>query len=60
LGKLLAARYAGVFLVEDVERPQTDVGDFFLIERDLRRHDSPRRRIGGRHGRRSGCTASER
>lgn len=34
-----------VFLVEDIERPQTDVGDFFLAESDfmtryglLRRH----------------------
>jgi hypothetical protein len=43
---------SGVFLVEDVERPQADVGDFFLTESDLGRGDIPRRYIRRRH---SGC-----
>src|SRR5262249_25310217 len=34
---------SGVFLVEDVERPQADVGDFFLTESDLGRGGIPRR-----------------
>jgi hypothetical protein len=27
---------AGGFLVEDEEGPQTDVGEFFLVQRDMR------------------------
>jgi hypothetical protein len=30
-----AARFRGVLLVEDVERRQTDVGDFLFTEGDL-------------------------
>src|SRR5215471_14895079 len=44
----------GVFLVEDVERPQADVGDFFLTESDLGRGGIPRRYFRGRHGGRCG------
>ncbi len=51
---------AGVFLVEDVEGPQADVGDFFFAERDLRPDGIPRRRIRGRHSGRGGCPARER
>jgi hypothetical protein len=60
LGKLFAARYAGVFLVENVERPKADVGNFFFIERELGRHESTRRRIGSRHGGRGGRATGER
>jgi hypothetical protein len=51
---------AGVFLVEDVERPQADVGDFFLTEHDLGESGIPGRRIRTRHGGRGGCSARER
>src|SRR5262249_62043383 len=49
------SRRSGVFLVEDVERPQADVGDFFLTESDLRRGgvpppDFPGRPSGGGGG----------
>jgi len=50
----------GVFLVEDVERPQADVGDFFLTESDLGRGGIPRRYFRGRHGGRCGCAARQR
>jgi len=43
---------SGVFLVEDVERPQADVGDFFLTENDLGRGGIPRQYIRRWH---SGC-----
>jgi hypothetical protein len=43
---------SGGFLVEDVERPQADVGDFFLIEGDLGRSGIPGRHIRRRYG---GC-----
>jgi hypothetical protein len=57
---LAGARRWGVFLVEDVERPQADVGDLFLIERDLGRGGLPPRCILGRDGGRGGCTARQR
>src|SRR5262249_35063086 len=50
----------GVFLVEDVERPQADVGDFFLTESDLGRGGIPRRYFRGRHGGCCGCAARQR
>jgi hypothetical protein len=51
---------SGVFLVEDVERPQADVGDFFLTERDLRRGGIPRGYFRGRHSGCGGCAARQR
>src|SRR5215510_5209390 len=51
---------SGVFLVEDVERPQADVGDFFLTESDLRRGGIPRRYFRGRHSGCGGCAARQR
>src|SRR5262249_56848685 len=51
---------SGVFLVEDVERPQADVGDFFLTESDLGRGGIPRRYFRGRHGGCCGCAARQR
>ena len=51
---------SGVFLVEDVERPQADVGDFFLIEGDLGRGGIPRRYFRRRHSSRRGRTARQR
>ena len=51
---------SGVFLVEDVERPQADVGDFFLIEGDLGRGGIPRRYFRGRHSGCCGCAARQR
>src|SRR5262249_61830604 len=57
-GKSFAeARRSGVFLVEDVERRQADVGDFFLTESDLRPRGIPRRYIRRRHGGCCGCAA---
>ena len=54
LGILLAG-CSGVFFVEDVERPQADVSDFFLIEGQLGREDLQRRYIRRRHGGCGGC-----
>src|SRR5215470_18137242 len=51
---------SGVFLVEDVERPQADVGDFFLTESDLGRGGIPRRYICGRNSGCRGCAARQR
>src|SRR5262249_34637541 len=51
---------SGVFLVEDVERPQADVGDFFLTESDLGRGGIPRRYIRGRNSGCRGCAARQR
>jgi len=51
---------SGVFLVEDVERPQADVGDFFLTESDLGRGGIPRRYFRGRHSGCCGCAARQR
>jgi hypothetical protein len=51
---------SGVFLVEDVERPQADVGDFFLTESDLGRGGIPRRYFRGRHSGCGGCAARQR
>src|SRR5215471_9264392 len=51
---------SGVFLVEDVERPQADVSDFFLTESDLRRGGIPRRYFRGRHSGCGGCAARQR
>jgi hypothetical protein len=51
---------AGVFLVEDVEGPQADVGDFFFTEGDLGQRGIPGRRIRDRHSGRRGCPARER
>jgi hypothetical protein len=51
---------SGVFLVEDVECPQADVGDFFLTESDLGREGIPRRHIRGRHSGCCGCPARQR
>src|SRR5262249_60072336 len=49
------SRRSGVFLVEDVERPQADVGDFFLTESDLRRGAIPPQSLPRPpHGRRRG------
>src|SRR5262249_53069472 len=60
-GVLLAEpRRAGVFLVEDKERSQTDVGDFFFAERNLRRNGIMGWRIRGRHRGRRGRTARQR
>src|SRR5262249_8341400 len=60
-GKSFAkSRRSGVFLVEDVERPQADVGDFFLTEGDLGRGGIPRRYIRGRHSGCRGCAARQR
>jgi len=50
----------GVFLVEDVERPQADVGDFFLTESDLGRGGIPPRDFRGRHSGCCGCAARQR
>ena len=61
LGNSFAERArAGVFLVEHVERAQTDVGDFFFGQRDLRPKGILGRRIGRRHGGRRGCSARQR
>src|SRR5215813_9617096 len=54
------SRRSGVFLVEDVERRQADVGDFFLTECDLGRGRGPRRHIRRRHGGRCGRAARQR
>jgi hypothetical protein len=51
---------AGIFFVEYVERPQADVDDFLLAERDLRGGLPPRGGFSGRHSGRRGCTAGER
>src|SRR5262245_12200025 len=51
---------SAVFLVEDVERPQADVGDFFLTESDLRRGGIPRRHFRDRHSGCGGCAARQR
>src|SRR6516164_10241014 len=51
---------SGVFLVEDVERPQADVGDFFLTESDLGRGGIPPRDFRGRHSGCCGCAARQR
>src|SRR5262244_3585011 len=51
---------SGVFLVEDVERPQADVGDFFLTESDLGRGGIPRRYFRGRHSSCCGRAACQR
>jgi hypothetical protein len=51
---------AGVLLVEDVERPQANVGDFFFTERDLGRGDIPGGRIRGRHSSRRRRSARQR
>src|SRR5262245_12324953 len=51
---------SGVFLVEDVERAQADVGDFFLTESDLGRGGIPRRYFRGRHSGCRGCAARQR
>jgi hypothetical protein len=52
---------SGVFPVEDIERRQAYVGDFFLVERDfVTRGDGPRRCIRGRHSGRRGCAARQR
>ena len=51
---------SGVFLVEDVERPQADVDDFFLTESDLGRGGIPRRYFRGRHSGCCGCAARQR
>ena len=60
-GKLFAeSGRSGVFLVEDVERPQADVGDFFLTESDLGRGGIPRRYICGRNSGCRGCAARQR
>ena len=61
LGNSFAERArAGVFLVEHVERAQTDVGDLFFGQRDLRPKGILGRRIGRRHGGRRGCSARQR
>jgi hypothetical protein len=57
---ILLAGYYGVFLVEDVERPQAHVGDFFLTESELGGSRIPRRHIRGRHRGGGGCTARQR
>src|SRR5205823_12800707 len=57
---ILLAGYLDVFLVEDVERPQAHVGDFFLTESELGGSRIPRRHISGRHRRGGGCTARQR
>src|SRR5262249_12388666 len=54
------SRRSGVFLVEDVERRQADVGDFFLTECDLGRGRGPRRHIRRRHGGRCGRAPPQR
>ena len=60
-GKLFAeSGRSSVFLVENVERAQADVGDFFLIEGDLGRGGIPRRHIRGRHSGCCGCAARQR
>ena len=60
-GKLFAeSGRSSVFLVEDVERPQADVGDFFLTESDLGRGGIPRRYIRGRNSGCRGCAARKR
>src|SRR5215831_18950578 len=51
---------SGVFFVEDVERAQADVGDFFLTESDLGRGGIPRRYFRGRHSGCGGCAARQR
>jgi hypothetical protein len=51
---------AGVLLVEDVERPQADVGDFFLIESELGPAGVPGRCIRGRHSGCGRCAAGQR
>jgi hypothetical protein len=51
---------SGVFFVEDVERAQADVGDFFLTEGDLGRGGIPRRYFRGRHSSRGGRAARQR
>ena len=59
-GILFAPGGSSVFLVEDVERPQADVGDFFLTESDLRWGGIPRRYIRRRHSGCRGCAACQR
>ena len=62
-GKFLYARLqvCGVFLVEDKERRQTDVGELFLTERDfVRRCGLLQRQIRGRRAGRRGCATSHR
>src|SRR5262249_5190158 len=60
-GKLFAeSRRSSVFLVEDVERPQADVGEFFLTESDLGRGGIPRRYIRGRNSGCRGCAGRQR
>src|SRR5215831_4603790 len=54
------SRRSGIFLVEDVERPQADVGDFFFTESDLGRGSIPRRYFCGRHSSCRGCAARQR
>ena len=51
---------SGVFFVEYIERPQADVGDFFLTESDLRWGGIPRRYIRRRHSGCRGCAACQR
>src|SRR5262245_14264325 len=51
---------SGVFFVEDVERAQADVGDFFLTEGDLGRGGIPRRYFRGGHSGCGGCAARQR
>jgi hypothetical protein len=65
-GKLFAEPgCSGVLLVEDIERPQADVGDFLLIESDfvtrcVTRCDVARRHIRCRSGGSCGCAARQR
>src|SRR5262249_30426212 len=53
-------RHTGVFLVEDVERRQADVGCFFLTGCARGRGRGPRRHIRRRHGGRCGRAARQR
>src|SRR5262249_22715655 len=60
-GILLAEpRRAGVFPIEDEERSQADVGDFFFADRNLRQNGTMGWRIRGRHRGRRGRTARQR
>jgi hypothetical protein len=60
LGNSFAERGRTIFLVEDVERAQADVGDFLFAQHDLRPNAILGRRICRRHGGRRGCSARQR
>jgi hypothetical protein len=51
---------SGSLLIEDVERPQADVGDFFLVEGDLGRDGIPHRHIRRWQGGCRGCATRQR